>query len=291
MLSGKTKVCGIIANPVEHSMSPLLQNFYAEKTGIDFVYVPFKVEDEAVEAAVKGAYALNMVGMNVTIPHKQQVMKYLKSVDGDAKAIGAVNTLVRIEGGFKGYNTDAAGLLRAIAEAGIVPRDESCILLGAGGAAKAVAYTLAKVGAKEVYLLNRNEIKARHLADDINRLAGRKLVIPMSILDYKKIPDKSYLAFQSTSVGMHPDVDFAPVEDEEFYEKIHTGVDLIYTPMETKFMKYVTAAGAKAMNGLDMLLYQGIIAYELWNPEITVEEDVIKEARELLKKQLEESRT
>ncbi|MEG0214946.1 MAG: shikimate dehydrogenase, partial [Hungatella sp.] len=106
-MSGTTKICGVMADPVEHSLSPLMQNFYAEKTGVDFAYMPLKVAVEDVEAAVLGAYALNFVGMNVTVPHKQQVMPYLKEIDEDAKAIGAVNTLVRMEGGYKGYNTDA----------------------------------------------------------------------------------------------------------------------------------------------------------------------------------------
>jgi len=112
MISGKSKVCGVMAYPVEHSMSPLMHNYYSEKTGTDLVYVPLKVEPGRVEEAVKGAYALNFTGMNVTVPHKQEVMKYLVDIDEDAKAIGAVNTLVRTDGGYKGYNTDAAGLKR-----------------------------------------------------------------------------------------------------------------------------------------------------------------------------------
>ena len=120
-------------------MSPLMHNYYSEKTGTDLVYVPLKVEPGRVEEAVKGAYALNFTGMNVTVPHKQEVMKYLVDIDEDAKAIGAVNTLVRTDGGYKGYNTDAAGLKRAMTEAGIEIRDRTCILFGAGGAARAAA--------------------------------------------------------------------------------------------------------------------------------------------------------
>ena len=131
-MDGKTKVCGIMANPVEHSYSPMMQNFFGERTGVNFAYVPLKVEPGMVEEAVKGAYAMNLAGMNVTVPYKQQVIPYLKEVDEGAAAIGAVNTLVRIPGGYRGYNTDAPGLYRAMEEAGIPVEREDCILLGAG---------------------------------------------------------------------------------------------------------------------------------------------------------------
>lgn len=286
MIDGKTKVCGLIADPVEHSMSPAMQNLYGERTGVNFAYLPFRVKEEELEAAVKGAYALNLMGLNVTVPHKQAVMKYLKEIDKDAEAIGAVNTLVRMEGGFKGYNTDAAGLFRALQINGISIAKKPCILIGAGGAAKAVAYLLAKEGAEVIYVLNRSAGKAGALADDINRYFGREAMIPLPITEYGKIPEGEYLAVQSTSVGMHPNVDAAAIEDPAFYRKIHTGVDIVYNPMETKFMKLVKEAGGRAVNGLDMLLYQGIIAYELWNPDHPVDEDTAKEAKELMIKQL-----
>lgn len=282
MISAKGKVCGLIANPVGHSLSPLMQNFYGEKTGVDFVYVPFKVLEDDVEAAVKGAYALNVTGLNVTVPHKQRVMPYLLEIDGDAQAIGAVNTLVRMDGGYKGYNTDAAGLLRAMSEEGITIRDQDCILIGAGGAAKAAAYVLAREGAAVVYILNRNRERAEILAAEINTRFGRQVMIAMALTDYGKLPKSSYLALQTTSVGMHPHVDHAPIEDPAFYEQIHTGMDIIYTPMETKFMQYVNRAGGKTLNGLTMLLYQGIAAFEQWNPSVKVEAAVIEEAKALM---------
>lgn len=286
MISGTTRVCGILANPVEHSLSPLMQNFYAERMGIDLVYVPFKVMEDQAGDAVRGAYALNLSGMNVTVPHKQTVMEYVKELDDDAAAIGAVNTLVRIAGGYKGYNTDAAGLLRSMSEENIQIQNAPCILIGAGGAAKAAAYVLAKEGAKVIYVLNRSLDKAENLAAVINRDAGRRVMIPMRLSDYRKLPSDSYLAVQSTSVGMHPDVDCAPIEDPDFYRMIHTGVDIIYTPAETKFMKLVAAAGGKVINGLNMLIYQGITAFELWNPGLKCPPEVVAEARKLMLDQL-----
>lgn len=290
MTGGKTKVCGVMGYPVEHSMSPLMHNFYAEQTGTDLTYVPFKVMPEHLGEAVRGAYGLNIQGLNVTVPHKQDVMNYLSDIDADARAIGAVNTLVRMEGGYRGYNTDAAGLLRAMTEAGIHIEGQTCILLGAGGAAKAAAYILAGQGAKTIYVLNRNLEKAIRLARDINDLKGTDILIPLALEDWKQIEESGCLAIQTTSVGMHPHVEDVVIEDPEFYTKLHTAVDAIYIPFETRFMKLAKQAGAKVMNGLNMLLYQGIIAFELWNPGVTVDAETIEEARRLLLGYLEADR-
>lgn len=287
MISGKAKVCGIMAYPVEHSLSPMMHNFYAGQMGIDFAYVPFKVPEEEVETAIKGAYALNLAGMNITVPHKQRVIPYLEELDPAAESIGAVNTLVRVEGGYKGYNTDAPGLLRVMTEAGMKIEGQDCLLLGAGGAAKAAAYVLGSQGAASVLVLNRNEKRARELAEDMNKQFGRDFMTTMALADYEKIPSKSWLAVQTTSVGMHPHADQVLVEDRAFYQNIHSAVDVIYTPSQTRFMALVGEAGGKAINGLDMLIYQGIEAFELWNPGQKVPKQVIGEARQLMMKELE----
>ncbi len=278
-MDGKTRVCGIIANPVEHSMSPLLQNLYAQHTGTNIVYVPFKVEESRLQEAVEGAYALNVLGLNVTVPHKQAVMQYLKKTDPAAEAVGAVNTLVRMDGGYCGYNTDVPGLLRAVREEGISINGRHCIVLGAGGAAKAAVYMLASEGAERIYILNRTGEKAAVLAEWADRIRGEKIAEAMTYGDFRKIPGDGYLAIQCTSVGMYPNVDEAPVEDPEFYEKIEEAFDCVYTPSETKFMRLAARAGKKAFNGLNMLLYQGIISFELWNPGVKVPDGAVTEAR------------
>lgn len=204
MISGKAKVCGIMAYPVEHSLSPMMHNFYAGQMGIDFAYVPFKVPEDMVEAAVKGAYALNLTGMNITVPHKQRVIPCLKELDPAAESIGAVNTLVRMEGGFKGYNTDAPGLLRAMTEQGMEIEGKDCLLIGAGGAAKAAAFVLGSRGAASVVVLNRSESRGWELAEDMNRRFGRAFMTAMALKDYEKLPAKAWLAVQTTSVGMAP---------------------------------------------------------------------------------------
>ncbi len=288
MISGKAMVCGVIGNPVGHSLSPMMHNFFGTALGLDFVYVPCHVENADVETALKGAYALGFQGLNVTVPHKQRVMPYLAELDEAAKGIGAVNTLVRQEHGYKGYNTDAAGLLQAMEEQDVEIRGRDCLVLGAGGAAKAVSYMLMKERAASVTVLNRTLDKARRLAEEMNLLFGRDAMKAAGLEDWEKLPGEDYLAVQTTSVGMYPQAGHAPIENPAFYERIRMAVDIIYTPAETEFMRLVRKAGGRAMGGLDMLIYQGIIALKLWNPQITVPDDVVRKARsrmeEILKK-------
>lgn len=264
-LNGHTRTCGLIGNPVEHTLSPVIHNYLAQETGVNLAYVPFHVGTGLLEDAVKGAWALNLLGMNVTVPYKSDVIPFLKDIDPMAEQIGAVNTLVRTEDGYKGYNTDNPGLYRAMCSDDVKIEDECVLILGAGGVARAVAMLLAQKGAKQVIILNRTIERAKQVADEVNGILGRDLVEVMCLADYDKLPEgQKYLAIQATSVGMHPNVDAAVIEDEAFYQKIHTGYDLIFNPSETKFMKLVKAQGGRAFNGAKMLLYQGVIAYELW---------------------------
>lgn len=270
-IDGHTKTCGLIGNPVEHTKSPLIHNGLSELTGTNVVYVPFRVErEEDLESAIKGAHALNILGMNVTVPYKEKVIPYLTGTDELAATIGAVNTLVRTQDGYVGYNTDMPGLYRAMQSDGIRIDGEEIILIGAGGVARAVAFMLAKK-ASHIYILNRTVEKADAIAGEVNAYAGALVASAHPITEYALLPDKKYLAIQATNVGMHPDTERSPIMEEAFYDKVHTGYDLIYNPEETLFMKKVTAHGGKAFNGLKMLLYQGIIACELWN-DITITE-------------------
>ena len=264
-INGSTRTCGLIGNPVEHTMSPAIHNTLAEALGENLVYVPFHVPQGHVEEAVKGAWALNLLGCNVTVPYKSQVIPYLQDMDPLAERIGAVNTLVRTERGFKGYNTDMPGLYRAMCEDGVKIEGERVLILGAGGVARAVAMLLAQKGAGEIFLLNRTLDKAVQIAEEVNGHAGREAVRPMELSGYERLPEgEKYLAVQATSVGMYPKTDEAVIEDPGFYGKIHTGYDLIFNPARTRFMTLVEENGGRAYGGLKMLLYQGIIAYELW---------------------------
>ena len=264
-INGYTRTCGLIGNPVEHTLSPVIHNTLSMVLGENLAYVPFHVENGRLEDAIKGAFALNLLGLNVTVPYKSDVIPYLTDIDPLAENIGAVNTLVRTETGYKGYNTDMPGLYRAMCEDGVKVKGEKVLILGAGGVARAVAMLLLDKGAREAILLNRTVQKAQEVADEVNRIAGRKFAKAMPMDAYDTLPaGKGYLAIQATSVGMYPGCDAAVIEDPAFYEKVHTGFDLIFNPPKTRFMELVEAQGGKAYNGAKMLLYQGIIAFELW---------------------------
>lgn len=285
-IDGYTRLCGLIGNPIEHTLSPIIHNTLAKQEDRNLVYVPFRVAAGKVKNAVEGAYALNFLGLNVTVPYKSEVINSLKEMDEMAEKIGAVNTLVRTEGGFKGYNTDMMGLYRAMNSENIRVEGEEIIILGAGGGARAVAFLCAAKGAKKVYMMNRTYAKVRYVAEEVNDSFGRECIIPMQLKDYKKISKKKkYLAIQATSVGLYPNVEDVVIDEEDFYSLIHTGVDLVYKPSETRFMSLVKAAGGETYNGLKMLLYQGIIAYELWN-DIQVTEESAVEIFELMRQAL-----
>ncbi|MCM1045977.1 MAG: shikimate dehydrogenase [Candidatus Gastranaerophilales bacterium] len=264
-IDGYTRTCGLIGNPVEHTMSPVIHNTLAAATGENLVYVPFHVPQGHVEEAVKGAWALNVLGVNVTVPYKSEVIPFLCELDPLAKQIGAVNTLVRTEGGFKGYNTDMPGLYRAMCGDGVRLENEDVLILGAGGVARAVAILLAKKGAATVTILNRTVDRADKIAEEVNVLTGRDFARALPLEGYRELSDtRKYLAVQATSVGMFPHTEDVIIEDDRFYDKIHTGYDLIFNPLKTRFMELVQAHGGRAFNGYRMLLYQGVIAYELW---------------------------
>lgn len=264
-IDGKTRTCGLIGNPVEHTLSPMIHNNLAKMLGINLVYVPFLVEEDGLAKAVEGAFELNLLGMNVTVPHKSAVIGGLKEIDELAEKIGAVNTLVRCEGGYKGYNTDMSGLFRAMQTENIHMKGENVLLLGAGGAARAVAFLCGQCGAKKIYICNRTLQKAQAIAEEIRLQMEDVDICAITYEQTAELTEEAFLAVQCTSVGLHPNVTDVVLADGPIYDRIHTGVDLIYRPYETQFMKQVKAHGGKTMNGLKMLLYQGIIAFELWN--------------------------
>ncbi len=263
-INGYTRTCGLIGNPVEHTMSPVIHNTIAASRGENLVYVPFHVPTGYIGDAVGGAYALNLLGLNVTVPYKSDVIPFLKDIDPLAKQIGAVNTLVRVEDGYKGYNTDMPGLYRAMCTDDVKIEGEQVLILGAGGVARAVAMLLAQKEAAQIILLNRTVERAQQIAEEVNAFACRKIAEAKALADYTALEGNSYLAIQATNVGMFPNVEDVVIADEAFYKRIHTGYDLIFNPAQTRFMKLVKAQGGRAFSGLKMLLYQGVIAYELW---------------------------
>ena len=269
-ITGTTGVLGLIGNPVRHTLSPLIHNTISEELGKDLVYVPFQAEEDPV-TAVRGAYHLGIQGLNVTVPHKTAVMEALKEIDPAAKMIGAVNTLVRTEQGYKGYNTDMPGLGRALKRRGISLRNQQVVVLGAGGASRAVCTLALLEGAKEIYLLNRTKERAEGIASELMDTAARTKgvvgrILPLSASEYESVPRNPSIFVQCTSLGLH-EGDGLLIEDDNFYHMAEYGFDLIYNPAVTPFMKKLQGFMIPCDNGLTMLLYQGIIAYELWTKE------------------------
>lgn len=263
---GRTRTCGLIGNPVEHTLSPVIHNTLADAFLHNLVYVPLKVEPERLEDAIKGAYALNILGCNVTVPYKSAVIPYLADIDPMAAKIGAVNTLLFTEGGYKGYNTDLPGMYRAMVSDGIRIKGEKVLILGAGGVARAAAMLMADKGAERIVIINRTVPKAEALAEEVRGFYPNVNIEAAGLDELSRFSEKkAYLAIQATNIGMFPKCDETLIENPEFYDAVHTGYDMIFNPADTKFMQMVRAHGGKAYNGLKMLLYQGVIAYELWN--------------------------
>ncbi|MFR7991334.1 MAG: shikimate dehydrogenase [Lachnospiraceae bacterium] len=284
-IDGKTKLCALLGNPVEHTLSPAIHNFLADQLGIPLVYVAFGVERAELEDAVRGGLALGILGFNVTVPFKQSVMSCLTGLEDGARAIGAVNTLVRSDQGFCGYNTDWIGLKRLLFHADISLQGRTVVLLGAGGAAWAAAYVCGCEKAEKLYILNRTREKAVVLAERMHTQFPSMECCALEMNEWTKMEESGLIALQATSVGLWPHTDCAPIEDVKFYQRLDAAVDMIYKPEETLFMRLAADAGAKTANGLNMLLYQAVAAFELWVGR-KVEPSVVSRAKDMLKQEI-----
>ena len=262
MIGGRTRVVGIIGDPIEHSLSPRMHNAAFEYLKLDYVYVPFRVSGGMLGKAVEGVKALSLRGVNVTIPHKVSVIPLLDWVEETALDIGAVNTIVVENGRLKGYNTDGVGCLEALREEEVDVSGGKVVILGAGGAARAIAYSLAPL-ASELVILNRTGSKAVALAEELKEkgwnLRGGEL--RRGVLE-DELKD-AVLLVNATSVGMYPNVDESPVPREVLKSNL-TVFDVVYNPIETRLLRDAKSAGAKTIDGVGMLVNQGAVAFRLW---------------------------
>jgi shikimate dehydrogenase len=261
-VNGKTRVCAIIGDPVEHSLSPVMHNAAFKKLGLNLVYVAFRVTPTKLKTALLGAKSLGLRGLNVTMPHKNAVMSHLDAVDSTAKYIGAVNTVLNNQGKLIGYNTDGRGAMIALQENGVYPAEKKMVLLGAGGAAKAIAYQAAQ-DVEELVILNRTPEKAKKLAEALKSFGAKVKGGTLSSKVLKQELPTTDILVNATSVGIHPDVDVSPVPSDLLHSNLSV-MDIIYNPLEPKLLKDAKSAGAKAVSGIEMLLYQGAVAFEIW---------------------------
>lgn len=281
-INGLTKLCGVIGDPIGHTLSPLIHNTLARTMQVDLVYLPLHVHAEHLEEAIRGAYALGVQGMNVTVPHKQAVMPYLCEIDDAARAIGAVNTLVRTQEGYRGSNTDWLGLRGALAEAAVSLKGADVLLLGAGGAARAAAYLCGYEGARSVTILNRTLPRAEELAGQMRALFSDTVYDACETKDWTALPGNGYVCLQTTSVGMQPNDGTAVIEDPAFYRKLSAAVDIVYKPFVTKYMRLAKESGVQTCNGLMMLLYQAAAAFAMFTGKEPTPEAVAQARAALL---------
>jgi len=261
-VNGKTRVCAIIGDPVEHSLSPMMHNAAFKKLGLNLVYVAFTVTPTKLKTALLGAKSLGLRGLNVTMPHKNAVISHLDAVDSTAKAIGAVNTVLNNQGKLIGYNTDGRGAMIALQENGVYPTEKKMVLLGAGGAAKAIAYQAAQ-DVDELVILNRTPEKAKKLAEALKSFGAKVKGGTLSSEVLKQELPTTDILVNATSAGMHPDVDSSPVPSDLLHSNLSV-MDIIYNPLATRLLKDAKSVGAKVVSGIEMLLYQGAVAFEIW---------------------------
>lgn len=255
-MSDTIKKLAVIGDPIEHSLSPLMHREFIKLNGDKAEYTKFHVTSDALADMMQKVRA-EMRGINVTAPHKVAVMDYLDEISDDARLFGAVNTVVNDGGKLVGYNTDAEGFYKSVTREGIEIKDKDILFFGAGGATKAVCMYLAMQNAKSITVINRTKEKAIALGEKIKAAIGYEIKTEPELSHYDVV-------INTTSAGMAPQLDALPYPDLDFIDENTAVVDMIYNPPETKFLKLAREKGARTVNGLGMLICQGILAYELF---------------------------
>lgn len=264
MVDAGTKLFCVIGDPIAHSLSPVMHNAVFQELGLNFVYTAFRVSPKYLPKAMEGMRALGFGGANVTIPHKVGILPLLDRLAEEARLIGAVNT-VKIDGGLEGHNTDGIGALRALREGGADPLGKRVLLLGSGGAARAIAMTLAlRGGVASLTILGVVEGEVARLVEDVRR--GTGVEVSGGLLEEGSLREgieKTDILIHATPVGMHPKV------GESLVEKglIRPGMavmDIVYNPLETRLLREAKEAGARTISGLEMFLNQGAESLKIW---------------------------
>lgn len=265
MINGNTKIAGVFGFPIEHSLSPQIHNKAFEILKLNCVYIALKVAPDQLEQAVAGIKAMDFMGINVTIPHKQAIIPFLDSISDEARAIGAVNTVKNDCGKLIGYSTDLEGFLRSSQEKGISLKGKKVLILGGGGAARSLALGLALQNLPaSITLLGRTLAKVENILNDAARLSS----IPLNgyqwdLSTLEEQVASAEILVNCTSLGMHPETERNPVPKG----LLHRGLvvhDIVYNPLRTKLLAEAAAQGCTTIDGLGMLLHQGIAAFEIW---------------------------
>ena len=267
-INAHTQFCGVIGNPVEHSLSPAIHNAAFQKLGLNFVYLAFRVE--VIGDAIKGLRSFgNFRGASVTIPHKVASVPFLDSVETIARHIGAINTIVAADGVLTGYNTDAIGALRALREGGVTLKGRQVLVLGSGGAARAIAFALGmEAGISRLTILGIDDRERTDLARDLQSKTG--MVVQESSLDestLRQILPNAHVLIHCTPIGMSPNVQETSVPAILLHAGL-TVMDIVYNPRDTQLLKDAKAAGCRTIPGFEMFLHQAAAQFELWTNQI-----------------------
>lgn len=278
-INSNTKIVGVIGHPIKHTLSPAMHNYAFNKLKLDYVYLPFDVSSTGLKDSLTGMIALGIKGINVTVPHKERIMEYMDELSDSAKIVGAVNTVVNDNGNLIGYNTDVNGIIKTLDEFKDDINGKTVSVLGAGGAARSVIYTLINnFNVKKINIINRTVEKAESLKDYFSskmlfeKIKTYELIPP----DVTEILAKSKLIINASSIGMSPEDDDSPTSIPESFSNNQIVFDIVYNPRETKFLALAKSQGALTINGLKMFVEQGAKSFELWTNE-TMPTDQISE--------------
>lgn len=260
-----TQLVILLGNPLGHSVSPPMHNAVFEKLGMDYCYMPVEVSEENLQKVFAGLCKMHVSGFNVTIPHKIHIMNYLDELDPLAATIGAVNTICIKDDKTIGYNTDGQGFIQSLEEeTNISVKGKQIFLLGCGGAARAIAMTLAFQGAEKIILCNRTPEKAMALATEINeKIDDCAEICEQTVSSQQKALRHCDVLINTTSLGMHPHEDVLPI-DESLLQPPLIVADIVYNPLTTKLLRVAGERGCATVPGLGMLIYQGAAAFRLW---------------------------
>jgi len=271
-ISGRTKITGLFGYPVEHTLSPAMHNAAFTELGLDYCYVPFLVHPDYLEYAVKAIKSLNLIGVNVTVPHKEKVMPFLDEINEEASFIGAVNTIVNSGGKLTGYNTDGRGFMQSLLEGGISIEGKDILIIGAGGASKAISYYLSQK-AKTLYLYDIDKYKAEKLVQDLNKIFNN-----VYIIENISSIDRFHIIINATPLGLKKE-DPLPF-DTTLLRTEQTVCDVIYK--KTRLLEEASKKGCVTIDGLGMLLWQGVFAFDLWTgkkPQVEVMRNALLKAK------------
>jgi len=281
MINAGTRLIGLFGHPVEHSFSPVFMNHALKLLKINAKYLAFDVEPGMLNGAVQAARTLKMVGFNITIPHKQAIIKYTDSTEENAEKIGAVNCVSNNGGKLKGYNTDYIGFIEPLEQRDINLAKKAVLIIGAGGAARAVAYAIVKKNPLKITIINRTREKGQDFVKWLQKESGDIPVFyggkPEDIC--QNTIDENYLIINTTPVGMYPDINSSPLPPGISFSKNNVVYDLIYNPAQTTLLKKAHECGSISINGFEMLISQGLYSLKIWFPE---KEESIKSKRQAI---------